>query len=255
MRRLHFAGLILALFFCALLVGSAHAGAAKPQPNKVKQTANPIWTLAMDGPRVAYASGGRVYVWNVVTGATSVVKGEYSNAGHSVDAAEIAIAGTRVAWTKRQMFGNTEASARLYTAPVGGKAHLIASAYFGGEHTGWIGGVVGSGHVLAVSTWRWDGTVVTRPRLSLITPTGVRPIVSGLAAIVAASAGAGHIAVLRSTTAWPPGPDDFVSPPPTTTAPTVGIYSATGALLRKIALDLIPTPSSGSRSAATSWSC
>ena len=240
MRSFRVVALFLVLLSFALPAFSAQAGAAKPQPNRVKQTAKPVWTLAMDGPRVAYASGGRVCVWNVVTGATSVIKGTYSNAAHSVDAAEIAIAGKQVAWTKRQMFGNTEASAHLYTAPVAGKAHLIASAYFGAEHTGWIGGVVGSGHVLAVSTWKWDGTVVTQPRLSLITPTGIRPTVSGLAAMVAASAGAGHIAVLRSTTAWPRGPDDFVVPPPTTTAPTVGIYSATGALLREIALDTNP---------------
>ena len=239
-KRLHVAGLSFALLLFALFVASAQAGSAKPQPNTVKQTANPVWTLAMDGPRVAYASGGRIHVWNVVTDATSVIKGRYSNAAHSVNAAEIAIAGTRVAWTRRQMFGNTEASARLYTGTVAGTAHLIASAYFGGDHTGWIGGVVGSGHVLAVSTWRWDGADVTQPRLSLITPTGLRRIDSGSAAMVAASADGGHIAVLRSTTAWPPGPDDFVSPPPTTATPTVGIYSADGMRLSEIALDTNP---------------
>ena len=52
----------------------------------------PIATLAMDGPRVAYASGKKVYVWNTVTGATTLLKGKYSS--HT---AEVAIAGTRVA--------------------------------------------------------------------------------------------------------------------------------------------------------------
>jgi hypothetical protein len=240
MRRLRLAGLFLVPLSLALLVASAQAGAAKPGSNGVKRTAAPVWTLAMDGRRVAYASSGRVYVWNVATGATSVVTGRYSNAAHSVNAAEIAIAGRQVAWTKREQFGNTEASARLYTAPVAGTARLIGSTYFGGGHTGWIGGVVGSRHVLAVSTWRWNGAVVTQSRLSLITPNGLRRIASGPATMVAASADAEHIAVLRSTTAWPPGPDDFVSPPPTTTAPTVGVYSASGALLSEIALATDP---------------
>ena len=122
MRWLRVVGLSLA---ATLLLCSAQAGAAKPQPDKVKQTAFPVWTLAMDGPRVAYASAGRIYVWNVATGRTSVVKGTYSNAKHSVNAAEIAIAGTRVAWIKRQQLGNTEQPQRLYTATVGGSAHRL----------------------------------------------------------------------------------------------------------------------------------
>jgi hypothetical protein len=129
MKRLLLAGLLLS----ALLVVSSQAGAAKPQPNKVKQTVKPIWTLAMDGPRVAYASGGRVYVWNVVTGATSVVKGVYaknpspSSLGNyaPVAASEIAIAGKRVAWLRLQEVGNTELFQWLYTATPGGWAHLL----------------------------------------------------------------------------------------------------------------------------------
>lgn len=235
MRMLRGVGPVLALLSCALLVGSAQAGAAKKQANRVKQTAKPVWTLAMDGPRVAYASGGRIYVWNVVTGATSVVKGTYSSAKHTDNAAEIAIAGKRIAWTKRHMLGNTEASERLYTAPVAGKARLIGSAHIGAGHTGWIGGVVGSGHVLAVSSWRWDGTAVTQRRLKLVTPTGLRQIASGPGTIVAASADGGHIAAFRSTTAWPGGPETYDYPPPTT-APSVGIYSPRGVLLSEIAL-------------------
>jgi hypothetical protein len=86
MRWLRVVGLSLAV---TLLFCPAQAGAAKPQPDRVKQTAFPVGTLAMDGPRVAYASAGRIFVWNLVTGATSVVKGTYSNAKHSVNAAEI----------------------------------------------------------------------------------------------------------------------------------------------------------------------
>ena len=95
----------------------------------------------------------------------------------------------------------------------------------------WIAGSVGSGSTLAVSTWwsRGDGTCVAQ-RLSLVTPTGLKQIATGPGAIMAASADGGHIAVLRSEEAWPQfGP---------TPAPTVGIYSTSGKLLREI------TPSS-----------
>jgi hypothetical protein len=99
MKKLFAVGLSLAAI---LLLFTTQAGATKPQPNKVKETAAPILALAMDGPRVAYASGGRVYSWNVATGATSVVKGRYGTAD------EIAIAGRRLAWIKVAGFGNTE---------------------------------------------------------------------------------------------------------------------------------------------------
>jgi len=240
-KRLRVAGLFLGLLLFALLVASAQAGTAKPQPNKVKQTANPIWTLAMDGPRVAYASGGRVHVWNVATGATSVVKGRYGNAAHNV---AVAIAGKRVAWIQRQRFGETAESDKLYTAPIGGRArllkrgHLLDWADSSQTSGGWIGGLVGSGKVLAVSTWNSNGTVSSDQRLSLITPTGLRTIVTGPGAIVAASVNGGHIAVLRSTGAWPAW-----EPATPTTEPTVGIYSTGGTLLREIALtDQIPPP-------------
>lgn len=236
MKRLLVAGLLLA----ALLVVSAQAGAAKPQPNKVKQTAKPIWTLAMDGPRVAYASGGRIYGWNLATGATSVVKGTYSNAKHTDNAAEIAIAGKRVAWIKRQQLGNTEQPQRLYTAPVGGSAHLLRRVLGyrdlacgpGGSQ---IAGLVGSGSLLAVSTWQWStGGSVPVPnhqRLNLITPTGLRAIATNPGAIVSASADSGHIAVVAlPTQTWEPEAYCSSTPPS-----SVGVYSADGTLLRQLA--------------------
>jgi hypothetical protein len=93
MRRLGLAGLILVP---ALLVSSAQAGAAHTQTNVVKKTAKPVWQLAMDGARVAYASGGRVHVWDLATGATSVVAGKYGNAKGTEDASQLAISGRRV---------------------------------------------------------------------------------------------------------------------------------------------------------------
>ncbi len=238
MRTLRGVGLFLAFLACALLVGSARAGPAKPQPATTKQTANPIWTLAMDGPRVAYASGGRIYVWNVVTGATSVVKGTYSNANHSDNAAEIAIAGTRVAWVKRQQIGNTEQPQRLYTAPVGGSAtrlrRVLGYTDMGcGSGGSQIAGLVGSGNVLAVSTWKAnsDGMAPAKQRLNLITRTGLRPIATGSSTIVSASADRGRIAVVPlPTPVWVPAEGYCVK-----TAPTrVAVYSVDGTLLRQI---------------------
>jgi hypothetical protein len=240
MRRLHFAGLILALFSCALLVGSAQAGAAKPQPNKVKLTAHPIWALAMDWPRVAYASGKEgnhesIHVWNVVTGATSVVNSRHGETQH---ASEIAIADKQLAWVKSVQSGNTELDHWLYTAPLGGSAHLLRRAV-GYLNTGCgavgpqIGGLVGSGNMLAVSTWTMNGDfLASGQRLNLITPTGLRTIATGADAIVSESADHGRIAALPPNTAKVIPDGCAPSTPPT----SVAIYSTNGTRLNTIAL-------------------
>jgi hypothetical protein len=236
MRKLRVVGLLLAP---ALLLFAAQAGAAKQQASKVEKTAEPVWTLAMDGPRVAYESGGKIYVWNTVTGSRSVIRGTYGKdkPGASGTAAEVAIAGRRVAWIRRQWFGNTEAGEKLYTASLGGSAHLVRHAYRYGRDDlsnttgGWIAGVVGAGKVLAVSTWKSKDGIAGDARLSAITPTKLRPIASGPGTIVAESADSGRIAVLRSTVAWP---ND--SQMPIGAAPTVGLYSTSGKLLHEMQL-------------------
>jgi hypothetical protein len=223
-----------------LLVFAPQAGAAKSQLNTVKKTSAPIWTLAMDGSRVAYASGGQIHVWNTATGVTSVVGGSYGSAQPGVNAvaAQVAIAGNRVAWIKRQRIGNTEASEKLYTASLAGRARQLKHVYrynvddFSQTTGGWIAGLVGSGKVLAVSTWNTNDGALGDEQLNVITSTDVRPIASGAGAIVAEAADGGHIAVLRSgTDAWPHGSRRALS-----SAPTVGIYSTDGTLLHEVAL-------------------
>jgi hypothetical protein len=188
----------------AILLLSVQIGAAQSQRNTVKRTADPIWTIAVDGSRVAYASGGRIHVWNMATGATSVVKGNYSNATHTLNASELAIAGTRVAWIKGQQQGNTEANEKLYTATVGGKAHQLMSAHRYGVDDealttgGWIEGLVGAGKHLAVSTWTSKGTTATGQQLSLVTGNGLRPLAGGSGAIVSQAVDSGHIVDLQS---------------------------------------------------------
>jgi hypothetical protein len=249
MRRLPVMGLFLVAI---LLVLAVQAGAAKPQPNKVKKTDKPILTLAMDGPRIAYMRKDRkVSVWNPATGATSTIKGKYASNGSGFSSGqgtgEVAIAGKRVAFITRFVTGNSQQTQeRLYTASLGGWArqigtltnHLTGPQCFEcgdpGFATGdWIAGAVGSGKTLAVSTWTSDSSVSSDERLSLVTPKRLRTIVTGPGAIVAESAAGGRIAVLRSTLAWPASDVG-----PATTIPSVGVYSADGTLLREI------TPSS-----------
>jgi hypothetical protein len=238
MRNLRWAGLLLAP--ALLLAFSAQAGAAKSQLNTVKTTSAPIWTLAIDGSRVAYLSGGKIHVWNTATGATSVVRGRYGSPKPGVNdvAAQVAIAGKRVAWIKRLWIGNTEAREKLYTASLAGQVHELKHVYryarddLSQTTGGWIAGLVGSGKVLAVSTWKTNHGALGVEQLNLITPTGLLPIASGAGALVPEAADGGHIAVLRSgTDAWPHDSRRALSP-----APTVGIYSADGTLLHEVAL-------------------
>lgn len=237
MKSLRWTGMLLAL---ALLVFAPAAGAAKSQLNTVKKTSAPIWTLAMDGSRVAYASGGRIHVWNTATGATSVVRGKYGSAKPGVDAvaAQVAISGKRVAWIWRQGFGNTEASEKLYTASLAGQARQLKHTYRYARDDlslttgGWIAGLVGSGKALAVSTWKTNHGAPSVEQLNLVTPTGLLPIASGAGALVAEAADGGHIAVLRSgTDTWPQDSRRALS-----SAPTVGIYATDGTLLHEVAL-------------------
>jgi hypothetical protein len=238
MRRLVLAGLLLAV----LGVPSAQAGAATLQPNKVKVTAHPVWTLALDWPRVAYASGKEgnsetIHVWNVSTGATSVIKGgKHGFAVHH--AAEIAITGKRVVWLRSQQFGNTELDHWLYTAPLAGQAHLLKRVLgYTGTDCGLggpqLGGLAGSRSAVAVSTWDagLDGSVPSNEQLALVTPTRLRTIATGPNAILSESADGGHIAVLPLPTATMT-PDYCSTTPPT----SVAVYSTSGALLTTIAL-------------------
>jgi hypothetical protein len=241
MRRLRLVGLLLAP---AVLVLSAQAAAAKPQPEDVKPTAHPVWTLALDWPRVAYASGEEgksetIGVWNLVTGKTSTVRSTHRSATR--DVAEIAITGKRLAWLKSEQFGNTELDHWLYSASLGGPAHLLKQMHgYTGTDCGLggpqMGGLVGSGTAMAVSTWldNSDGSVASSQRLSLVTPTGLRAIATGPNAVLSESADGGHIAVL------PVPPPSLAEGYCESSLPTsAAVYSTDGTLLKTIPL---PSP-------------
>lgn len=233
MRHVRWSGsfLLAGLF----LVFAAQAVAAKPQPSTVEKASAPIRSLAMDGSRVAYVSGDKIHVWNVATGATSAIRGKHGYAG---PAGEVAISGKRVAWINGRYVGNTEAGEKLYSASLGGSPHLLAHVYRYGRDDltlttgGWMAGLVGTGNVLAVNTWRTTKGVPSAEDLNVVTATGLSPIASGPGAIVAESADAGRIAALRSTVAWPNDSQMPVGP-----APTVGIFSVDGTLLNEFALN------------------
>jgi hypothetical protein len=240
----------LSLSFAAVLLLAVPAATGTAPGGRVKQTHDPITTLAIDSARIAYASGGKVYVLNVRTGATTLMQGSYNR--HT---AEVAIAGKHVAWITRYAVGNSEqTSESLFTGSLTTRGRLLASGRRSAILSDgvpvawqgrWITGAVGAGNTLAVSTW-WsakDGTC-TAQRLSMILPDGLHQIATGPGAIVAASAiggNAGHayVAVLRSTEMWPDAR-------PPTPAVTVGIYVAdSGRLVREI------TPSSARQIALT----
>ena len=242
MRSVRVAGLSLGLLLLlVLLVVSAQAGVTKPQATKVKRTPHSVWAVAMDWPRVAYATGKdgnseTIRVWNMATEATSAVKSPKGFATH--DANQIAIAGERLAWIRTVQLGNTELDHWLYTAPLGGSAHLLkrmlgytdTDCGLGGPQ---MGGLVSSAKTMAVSTWmdNSDGSVASNQRLSLVTPTRLRTIATGPDAILSESADGGHIAVL------PMPPPSLAEGYCEGALPTSAvIYSTQGTLLRTIPL-------------------
>jgi hypothetical protein len=222
-KRLRLAGLSL-----AILLLTAQAGAAQAHQAGAKATRAPITALALDGSKVAYGGGGKVRVWNMATGAVSVVTGRYTNRKHTVNATQIAIAGNRVAWLRDQQFGNTEEGENLYTAPIGGTAHQLKHVYRYDVDDpsltkgGWIYGLVGGGKHLVVSTWRSNGTTATDEQLSLVTGKGLKPLAGGLGAIVSQAVEGGHIAVLTSS--------------PWSKSTSASVYSVAGEPLARIKL-------------------
>lgn len=138
----------------AVLLLAAQGGAAQARQATAKRTGAPVTSLALDGARVAYAGGGKVHVWNMATGATSVVKGKYTNGRHTVNATQIAIAGKRVAWLRDQQFGKTEEGENLYTASVGGTARQVKHVYrYGVDDPALTKGAGSTVSSVAESTW------------------------------------------------------------------------------------------------------
>jgi hypothetical protein len=231
MRR-SFLLLVSAMLAAGLVYATAGAGAAKDPV--VKNVNGWVKELAMDGPQVAYATDAfaptgcrKLFTWNVATGAGVLVSGPKSGTcsddrpdGQAIVA--VAIAGDRLAWI-RNLTGNTESDDVLFTATLPGPHEVrLATAIVTGDTDGsalkgdWIGGLTGSGSVLAANTWSTDATgAVTSAALQTVSAHLTR-IASGLETRTAESADTGRIAVVRSDG-------------------TVAIYSVTGTSLQTIA--------------------
>jgi hypothetical protein len=239
MKKLGRAFLVLtAGLLCGLaLVGSA-AGTPATHGSKVRHLQLPVAALAVDGDRVAYAlssryasaNTSRVLVWNVQTGKTIRVSGNQTrqadNSSTGSGVFQLALAGSRVAWLVN-VGGNTEGDDYLFTSSVTKpKERKVATASrFGDSCPGrqasgcagpWLGGLVGSGKLIALNRWTTDSQGdVASGGLYTLEGTRTKKVASGASTVEAASADGGHVAVLRADG-------------------TVGLYSSAGKSLRDV---------------------
>jgi len=200
------------LAVAALLLVALPASAAPGPAAKTKNLTGWIESLAMDGPRVAYAvSGGagctKVFVWNVQTGGGAVASGKATCGADSTSTGggvtQIAIAGTRLAWTVN-LGGNTESSDSLYTAGVPGpKERLLVTTLRTGDVDGtltggWLGGLVGSGDRIAVNRWTTNEQGEVATGLLQRVGTKLTTLATGTQALHAQSLDLRRVAVLRA---------------------------------------------------------
>jgi hypothetical protein len=203
----------LSALLVATLVVALPAEGAAPSP-RIKNTQGSIESLAMDGPRVAYAVEGegatgctKVFVWNVLTHGGAVVSGRKTCDADSTSTGagvrEIAVAGLRVAWIVNQG-GNTESDDYLYTAALGGRAteRLVSSAFRSGDVDGtlagaWLNHLVGGGDRIAVNRFTTDtGGNITQASLQRL-ELGLSTLAVGIPSLYASSVDLHRVAVLR----------------------------------------------------------
>lgn len=200
------------------LVASA-AGTTAKSPAQIRHVQSRIEALAIDGNRIAYDVGStlgknnnKVVVWDLRTGKTTTVSGKRtrtvddSSTGSGVF--QLAIAGTRVAWLAN-VGGNTEGDDYLFSssATKPSERKLASEQRFGDNCAGrssshcagdWLGGLVGSGSLIALNTWTTDDTgAVTDGVLDELSGTTLTPVATGLRTVEAVSADHGRIAALQ----------------------------------------------------------
>ncbi len=216
----------------ALLVPAA---AGKPAPTRSLQVNGWVTGLAFEGARVVYGvepigiTSHSVHLWNVLSGRGSTVH-------RSGGGVEFAIAGNRIAWIARggspsetDEYLVTKPRPRLHLRQVAGAVRNDYESQLPPEQGNWLSGLVGSGNVMAVSSWTTGaGNSISKQRLSLVGTRALKPIVTGPGAIVAQSVDAGRVAVVRSMALWPShyrlsGGEG-----------SVAIYSTSGKVLRQV---------------------
>jgi hypothetical protein len=224
MKRLGPAFLVLTVgsLFGLALVTSA-AGTTATQRSVVRHLQVPVGALAIDGSRIAYDASSRyvttphaankVLVWTLRTGKTVKVSGEKTAAADTSSTGagvfQLALAGTRVAWLVNEG-GNLEGDDYLFTSSVTKpQEHQVASAIRNGDgcpgrsfsHCAgpWLGGVVGSGNLIAANRWTTDGNgAVTAGQLDVLSGTKLKPVAIGAGTVQAAVADSGRVGVLRA---------------------------------------------------------
>jgi hypothetical protein len=223
-----------------LALAASAAGTTAVQPRQVKHLQLPVSALALDGNNVAYDLSSRdattanatnkVLVWNAATGKTTKVSGKKTAAADSSSTGagvfQLAIAGTRVAWLVNGG-GNTEGDDYLFTSSLTTpKEQKVASTTRSGDgcpgRSGsncagqWLGGLVGSGELIAANRWTTDGNgSVTAGELDVLNGTKLKRIATGANTVQASVADAGRIGVLRGDG-------------------SVALYSAAGKLLLSV---------------------
>jgi len=204
------------------LVASA-AGTTSTSGVRVRHLQVPISALAMDGSRIAYDVSARyatnpkatnkVLVWNLGTGKTVKVSGKKTAAADSTSTGagvfQLAIAGSRVAWLVNEG-GNLEGDDYLFTSSLPSpKEHQVATAmrsgtFCPGRSSGscagpWLGGLVGSGNLIAMNRWTTDATgVVSAGQLDVLDGTKLKQVATGTNTVQAAVADEGRVAMLRT---------------------------------------------------------
>lgn len=242
MQKLGRAFLVLAagLLTSLALVTSA-TGTTARRGVKVRHLQVPVSALAMDGTRVAYDASVRyvtrpnatnkVLVWNLRTGKTVKVSGKKTAAADSSSTGggvfQLALAGSRVAWLMN-VGGNLEGDDYLFTSSTTDpKERQVASAVRTGDACPgrsqgrcagkWLGGVVGSGNLIAANRWTTDfNGAVTGGELDVLSGTKLKRVATGAGTVEAAVADGGRVAVLVHADR------------------SVALYSAAGKLLRTV---------------------
>lgn len=217
MKGLRGVVLVLVVATISLLSATSATGTASTSPLTTRHTQARIEALAIDGDRIAYDVGStlgkannQVLVWNVRTGKTTTVSGkgtrtiDDSSTGSGVF--RLAIAGTRVAWMAN-VGGNSEGDDYLFSSSVTKpKEHKIASEQRIGDNCAgrtnsrcagrWLGGLVGSGNLIALNRWFTDSNgFLVNGELDALTGTQLKSVATGGATVEAAAADAGRVVV------------------------------------------------------------
>jgi hypothetical protein len=146
-----------------------------PQPVTGVFAGGPVKKLAADGDRVAFATCGRVSVWNATTGTTTAVQttnscyGGVSRAGH---VGTLALAGDRVLWWSA--YTGLGFSWAMYEATLGEPPTQVADGFgvLGGTPNDGSGTAVGAGSLLVMSAWVLRSDVVDRQTIERVEPAG-----------------------------------------------------------------------------------